>query len=261
MEGVAGVVCGGYGYPRTSEEEATSRRLMTREVNAAVQGILDAAPGADVHVWEAHPLVLEELHPEARIIRGLNWLETAGLGFEAALFVGQHAMAGLQKAVLPHTGSSRSIMHIWVNGREFGEAALYGALLGESGTPVIFLSGDSAATAEAREFFGDIVTVTTMEAHGNRAAICLSNPKSCKAIRAGAAEAVRRSAGRKPFRIAGPVEFRIRYRFAEIADRHCLIPGVRRVDATTVACEADTYPLAFRLGYLGASLVLAAYDR
>jgi len=138
---------------------------------------------------------------------------------------------------------------------------LYGALLGEWDTPVIFLSGDSAAVAEAHDFFGDIVTVTTMQALGNRAAVCLSNAKSCEEIRKGAGAAVCARGKCRPLKISGPIEFRIEYRFAEIADRHCLIPGVRRVNATTIAYDADTYPAAFQGGYLGASLVLAHYDR
>jgi len=135
------------------------------------------------------------------------------------------------------------------------------ALHGEKGRPTIFLSGDSAAVAEARELLGDIETVSTMEALGNHAALCLTNGESCRRIRAGAARAVERIGEFKPFVVELPVEISIQYMFPEIADHHCFVPGVKRVDDVTVAYQADTYAEAFRGSYMCASLVLARYDR
>ena len=259
MEGVAGVVNGAYGAPRPDEDE--SRHMMTLEINAAVSGILDANADAEVYVWEAHRFYVEELHEEIKIMRHINPLDAVKIPLDGMMFVGQHAMAGIQKAVLSHTGSSKSIMHMWVNDREFGEMGLCGALAGEHGIPVIFLSGDSAAVKEARDFFGSIETVTTMEAYGNRSAICLTNKKSCRLIRDGTKKAVERITEFKPFKVSPPVEFKIQFKFAEIADKHCLIPNFKRVDATTISYSADNYIDAFRVGYMCLGLVLAQYDR
>ncbi|MEU4222451.1 M55 family metallopeptidase, partial [Actinoplanes sp. NPDC026623] len=101
MEGISGIVHptetnpGGYDYER-------GRIRMTAEVNAAVAGILEAVPAAEVLVADAHGsfrnLLPEDLDRRARLVRGrprpLGMLAGLDDGTDAVLFVGYHARAG-----------------------------------------------------------------------------------------------------------------------------------------------------------------------
>jgi D-amino peptidase len=73
MEGTAGVVI--WEQVLASGDFERFRRLMTQEINAAVEGAL--AAGADsVVVNDSHGpmtnIVIEDLHPEAELISGVN---------------------------------------------------------------------------------------------------------------------------------------------------------------------------------------------
>ena len=66
-------------------------------------------------------------------------------GVAAVAFVGQHARANREAAVMAHSYSSLGIQKILVNGSEAGEIETRAALAGSFGVPVILLSGDRAA--------------------------------------------------------------------------------------------------------------------
>ncbi len=104
MEGVAGVVHEDQTDPidpRHAGEYNRFRRLMTSEANAAVEGALAAGATRvlvnDSH-WLMRNLIAEELHPAAELLSGgpklRSMVEGVELGFDAAMFVGYHAMAG-----------------------------------------------------------------------------------------------------------------------------------------------------------------------
>ena len=140
MEGVAGVVHEDQTDPidpRHSGEYNRFRRLMTSEANAAVEGALTAGATQvlvnDSH-WQMRNLLAEELHPAAELLSGgpklRSMVEGVELGFDAAMFVGYHAMAGAAHAVIDHTYTS--IVHeVRLNGRPAGELAINAAFAGD----------------------------------------------------------------------------------------------------------------------------------
>jgi len=114
MEGVGGV--------HNWDEQATvgqrrfeeSRRLLTGEVNAAIQGALEAG-AAEVAVWDGHggsrTLSVEDLHAGARLIQGPRTpadFYLAEKRYEGILFVGQHAKAGTANGLMPPRRTSPS---------------------------------------------------------------------------------------------------------------------------------------------------------
>src|SRR5215472_17810238 len=109
MEGVAGIARDEQTDP-SSPLHAEGRRLLTLEVNAAIEGALDAGVQevvvSDGH-WNCVNLLPEELHPRAELVSGfprrLYMGAGMGPGFDAAFFVGYHAAAGTPDAVLDHT--------------------------------------------------------------------------------------------------------------------------------------------------------------
>ncbi len=195
LEGVAGV----QRWEQTRERgplNEQAMRLLTAEVNAAIDGILDAEPRADVVVWDGHGsggIDVERLHPQARFIpRGPiappYFLDE---GFDALFFVGQHAMAGTANAPLSHTYSSKTVEYYKLNGIPMGEFGCRAALAGSLGIPTVFISGDDRAVAEARDLVPNIYGAAVKEGRGIEMAIHLSPARASKLIRETAAEATR----------------------------------------------------------------------
>src|SRR4030065_554423 len=113
------------------------RHLMTGDVNAAICGAYDS--GADeILVTDGHALgtniLLEELDPRAHLICGdyspLAMVQGVDQGVDGVIFVGYHARAGSQNAILDHTLSSRRVAMLWLNDILGGEYGLNGAVAG-----------------------------------------------------------------------------------------------------------------------------------
>jgi D-amino peptidase len=86
-----------------------------------------------------------------------------------AMFVGYHARVGTQNAILDHTWSSSCIANLRLQGQEVGEIGLNGAVCGNFGVPVVLVSGDQAACAEA-PIRRSCVTAVVKKASGRMAA-------------------------------------------------------------------------------------------
>jgi D-amino peptidase len=254
MEGVAGVVHEDQTDPidpRHAGEYNRSRRLMTAEANAAVEGAL-AAGAERVLVNDSHWLMMnilaEELHPAAELLSGgpkaRSMVEGVELGFDAALFVGYHAMAGVSPAIIDHTYTSL-VHEARLNGRPVGELAINAALAGTYDVPVALVSGDQALAAEARDLLGPSVeTVVVKHAVGRFAARSVAPAEACRRIREGAAAALRRS--HAPWRLAAPIRLEVDFALTQMADMAELVPGSVRTAGRTVTFTHDDYREVFR---------------
>src|ERR687898_1463677 len=225
MEGIAGVVHEDQTDPinaRHAAEYNRFRQLMTNEANAAIQGSLDAGATRvlvnDSH-WDMRNLLAEELHPVAELLSGspkrLSMVEGIDGGFDAALFIGYHAMAGTRHAIIDHTYTSR-VYQARINGQAVGELALNAAMAGLHGVAVAMVSGDQSLAAEARALLGDDVeTVVVKEAVGRFAARSLAPSVACERIRAGAAAALRRR--HTPYKISAPIRLDVDFALTQMA--------------------------------------------
>jgi D-amino peptidase len=254
MEGVAGVVHEQQTdptEPRHAGEYNRMRRLMTSEANAAIEGALEAGATRilvnDSH-WLMRNLIAEELHPAAELLSGgpklRSMMEGIELGFDAACFVGYHAMAGTQHAIIDHTYTSL-VHEARLNGRPVGELAINAALAGHHGTPVAMVTGDQALAAEARALLGDgVETVVVKHAVGRFAARSLAPGESCRRIRQGAAAALGRS--HAPFRLDVPIRLEVEFAQAHLADMAELVPDSVRTGGRTIEYVHDDYWEVFR---------------
>lgn len=247
MEGITGIHTrehvsgGGPLYERGLE-------LMAGDINAAVQGLLDAGV-EEIVVWCNHgggpAPPLSKLHPGASYLRGggANLLRWQGLeeSVNGLILLGYHAKAGTMHAVLEHTMSSMSWFKLKVNGREIGEIGIDGALAGSMGVPVIMVSGDDKLCAEAKEVFGpEVVTVCVKQGHARHGATCLPPEKTAELIGAGAAEAVKRGGEVKPLDLGSPAVVELTFKQTDHADAADLrLHQGRRIDGYTVqwTCE------------------------
>ena len=257
MEGI-----GGIGTPAmtsaSGKDYATGRALMTAEVNAVVAAIFTHGP-AEILVNDSHGdmqnLLHLELDPRVRYLQGsikpYGMVQGLDSTFDAVIFVGYHARAGTRDGFIAHTGSG-AVEGLWINGVEVGEGGLNAIYAGALGVPVLVASGDEAFVREIGAIVPGIRTVTTKQAVGSVVAV-LVHPDSVKAQLAVAVRAAFAGrAGTKPVGSSRPVTVRLRFDTTTRADIVEVIPGVRRVDGTTVEWQApsmrEAYPMV-RLMY------------
>ena len=182
MEGVAGITATEQTDPVGQPEYAYSCQLMTAEVRAACEGALEAGATEivvnDSH-WNMRNLIHEELPPQVRLIRGslkpLSMNQGLDPSCAAAMFVGYHAPVGTADAILDHTYSGETAYDVRVNGLHCSEARLNAAAAGSFGVPVVLISGDQQACADARSFLPWVETVEVKQAVSQYAAASLSS--------------------------------------------------------------------------------------
>jgi D-amino peptidase len=238
MEGVAGIVSFvDQSYPEGKYYEA-GRRLVTAEVNAAIEGLL-AAGVEEVLVWDAHgagAILFEELHPAARLLHGRPVAPQKVL--QAVI---QHAMAGTADGNKNHTQNSQTIDAYRLNGRLIGETGQFALYCGALNKPLIFLSGDEAACREAEALVPGIHTAAVKQGLGRGAAISLSALEARRRIREGIRAAVEQHRAQPiaPLRWPGPYVLEKRFFATHLADVAADQPGVERVDSQTVCLRGD----------------------
>jgi D-amino peptidase len=254
MEGIAGVVHEDQTDPadaRHAAEYNRFRRLMTNEANAGIQGALDAGATRvlvnDSH-WDMRNLLAEELHPAAELLSGspkrLSMVEGIDGGFDAAMFIGYHAMAGTRDAIIDHTYTSR-VYQVRINDQAVGELALNAAMAGVHQVPVALASGDQSLAAEATALLGNgVETVVVKQAVGRFAARAVSPTIACERIRAGATAALRRR--HEPFTFGRPVRLEVDFVVSQMADMAELVPGSIRTGGRTIRYSGEDFREVFR---------------
>jgi D-amino peptidase len=257
MEGI-----GGIGTPAmtssSGKDYAVGRALMTAEVNAVVEAIF-AVGGAEILVNDSHGdmqnLLHTELDPRVRYIQGsikpYGMVQGLDSTFDAVIFVGYHARAGTEDGFIAHTGSG-TVAGLWVNGTEVGEGGLNAYYAGSLGVPVLVASGDAAFDREITALVPGVRTVVTKRAIGSSVAM-LAHPDTVRArLRDQVGAALASRASFRPLPAGSPVTVRLRFDTTTRADIVEVIPGVRRVDGTTVEWQApsmrEAYPMV-RLMY------------
>ncbi|WP_285774174.1 M55 family metallopeptidase [Microtetraspora sp. NBRC 13810] len=253
MEGIAGVVHPAEINPERYEYDRC-RRLMTGAANAAVEGIIDADPAAEVLVADSHGpyrnILPEDLDRRARLVRGkprqLGMLAGLQGGVEVALFVGYHGRAGAGGAVLAHTISD-AVLDIRIHGRSHGEIGINTLLAGSYGVPVVLVSGDDAACEEFADLAPGAVTVPVKRGLGQHAADTLHPEEARDRLREGTARAIRRRTGEPPVSVPQPVEVEVDLHQPRGADLAVLIPGVSRKGGRTLTFTAQTMTAAYEV--------------
>ena len=243
MEGVSGVTRWEETDP-THSEYSRFRKIMTDEVNAAIAGLAEA--GADKFVvadghGDGTNILIEELDQRALLNSGgnspLSMVQGVDQATAGVLFIGYHARSGSQNAVLAHTWSSGRIANVWLNDILVGEYGLNAAVAGYFGVPVLMISGDQTACAQAVELLGKLETVVVKQASGYFAAECLSPQMTIPKIRESAKRAVlqlKDGTSPKPFIVKTPVRVTVEFRQPEAADRAVRIPGAKRLDGLQI---------------------------
>lgn len=243
LEGVAGVVSFEDQTGPTGRYYEAAKKLLTAEVNAAVEGLLQEGV-EEALVLDGHgagAILFEDLHPSAKLFHGRPWAPWQRLievfkRYDACLMIGQHAMAGVPTSNLSHTQNSRTIEYYQLNGRKIGEIAQFALFCGALGLPLIFLSGEQDACLEAQDLVPGIVTAAVKQGLSRGSAITLSAPEAQRLIRAGVQKAVQQQRAQPlpPLTWPGPYTLEIRYHFTSDADARAAHPLAERLDSQTV---------------------------
>ena len=248
IEGVAGVVSFAPQTGADSKYYEAAKKLLTAEVNAAVEGLLEAGAD-DILVMDGHgcgAIDFESLHPKAKLLHGrpcapLDVRNEIYASYDVTVMIGQHAMAGVKNGNLSHTQSSSSIDYYKLNGKEIGEIAQWALRGGALGLPLIFLSGDEAACQEAEELIDGIETAAVKQGLGRNSAISLSAQAAAEKIRTGIAKALKKHIATpvKPFVLDSPFVLEKRFFHTDTADAVCANPRYKRIDSQTVQISSD----------------------
>lgn len=167
MEGITGVVSGRE-CSSSGRDYDYFRKIMTLETNAAIEGAL-AAGATEIVVRDGHGaktnILPDLLHKKAKLLRGVTKRpENMMLGidetFDAVLFIGYHAKAGTPEGVLAHT-SSGNVIDLSINDVSLPEAGYNALIAGLYDVPMVFVAGDNWICQQAKDLFGEIVTVET----------------------------------------------------------------------------------------------------
>ena len=217
LEGVSGVFstelqCVPLESPRFQE----ARKLLTGEVNAAVDGLLEGG-ATGVVVWDGHDssrsLSALDINPKALLLTGQPVAPTLELdsSYAAMVFIGQHAMAGAMNGILNHSFSSLGVENMWVNNKLVGEIGVRVMLAGTMGVPTIMLSGDAAACQEFHALVPQAECAAVKSGASRTAGFMLPHPAAAALIREKARRAMERLGEIPPYRIEGPVEAKIQF--------------------------------------------------
>ena len=230
------------------------RRLYTNEMNAAVRGA-KAAGATDIVVVDCHgaggaytfkSFVPDLLEPGAEYVLGYSWgryIAPFEQGCDAILFVGAHAMAGTADGVLSHTVSSEVWYNASINGTLVGESGILAAIAGCWDVPAIFVSGDEATCREVQALLGDtVVTAQVKKGLGRFSSRNMAPKDACSLIETRVAVAI--SAPQnwpKPYKVAGPVTFRVELASPDRAQDFRGQVGVDIEGPRTVISTGDTF--------------------
>jgi D-amino peptidase len=252
MEGTAGVVDWAQCLPGEPEYDVY-RRLLLAEVNAAIDGALDAG-ATEFLVNDSHSsmrnLFPDQLHGRASYLSGrhkpMYMMQGLDESFDAAFFVSYHGSMGASEATLSHTYNPSAIAEVRLNGVVAGESGINGLVALAYGVPVVLITGDATTAREAEPFFPEIQAVVVKESHTRFSATSLHPEVACERIRAGAARAVERLGSYPLPAVTLPATLGLRFRNADLAEVATWLGGVRRVDDTSVEITDDDPLRLFR---------------
>ena len=263
MEGIWGVV---HSEQTSSESRDYSyaRKWMAEDVNAVVEGLLEAG-ATEVVVNDSHSgmrnILPQDFHPRASLISGspkpLSMMQGIDGSFAACVFVGYHARAGTTASILDHTISGASIRAIRINGLELPELGINGAIAGYFKVPVIMLSGDVETCRQAKAVLGgELTAVEVKEGIGRLAAKLLPAEEARRKLKEGAKEALLKRDKVAPFILGPPLSFELEFQTSAQAEMPALLPQVKRSGPRSVAFTANDYLEGFLL--MRAIIALAA---
>lgn len=240
MEGVAGVVTGDQLGPG-GFEYAQTREIMTQEVLAAIRGARSMG-FTEFLISDAHGngenLLIDRLPDDVQIVRSwprpLMMMEGIDETFTAAILIGYHASTVSTAGVRAHTISSARLADVRLNDSSIPEAVLSAAIAGHFGVPVVMISGDEAAIAEAQATLQGIEGAIVKWDYSFHSARTLTPRAAQRVIEDKTRAALERLDEIPPYRLEGPVTLDLRFQSYQPPQLLAYLPIVEQTDARSI---------------------------
>lgn len=246
MEGIAGIPVWEFAT-RDSRDYDMGRELMIGEVNAAVEGAVEAG-AKEIIVNDSHDMMInllpEKVHKAAKLLQGsrkiMSMVEGLDYGkYDAAMFIGYHSMAGTIGS-LSHTYTG-AISQVCINNEPVGEFGLNASMAGYLGIPAVFLAGDETVCKEAKTKVPNIFTAPVKKAMGKKSCLSLHPSVAREMIKKNVTEALKNIKNIKPIKIKTPVTIKISFHDVTNADAATRVPGVKRLSARELSFTNKDY--------------------
>lgn len=243
IEGVSGLIAWSQCGRPTGEyyDFSWARERMTADVNAAIMGARQAG-ATEILVKDSHGnsknLLANQLVNGTRLVTGHGsrfdgMMVGIDSGFDAALLIGYHAMAGAHEAIMEHTISDR-VHRMWINGRLMGEQGLSAITAGQYGVPIVAISSDRAGCAECQDLIPNVATAIVKDGYGRYMGDVRHPDDTLGLIEAAVADGISRRKEISPFSAEPPYEVRIEFNMTAEADMAARCPGAKRIDGYEV---------------------------
>lgn len=246
IEGTAGIAhwneteknLGDYAYFATQ---------MTREVNAACMGALDA--GVDkILVKDAHDsgrnINPAQLPEQASVYRGwarhpYSMMYGIDKNFIGVVFTGYHSAAQMNTNPLSHTMNTQNNF-VTINGELCSELMISSLIAAYEGVPVVCVCGDKGLCDWMRSVNPNIATVAVSEGVGS-GTFGMHPDVAVRSIREAVRESLKQPRESCMFPLPKHFEVEINYKEHFNASSNSFYPGASLKDSRTVRFEADDY--------------------
>lgn len=251
FEGVAGVVDWDQIMVGSHDYEL-GRRLLLGELNAAIDGALDAG-ATSIVVNDSHSS-MRNIPPDlvqgrASLITGkhkpLYMMQGLDETFGAIFFVGYHGSIGASQAILSHSYNPRAIWEARINGEVVGETALNALVAAHYAVPIVLVTGDQVTAEEARRLDPPPHCVEVKRSISRTAAESLHPEVARERIREGAHLALTSMKPAGPPRFPENTYIELTFLTADMAEMATWIRGVEVVpgNARTVRLHGEPLEL------------------
>ena len=240
MEGIAGVVTPDQLGP-TGFEYGRFREFMTGEALAAVTAAKEAG-ATDILVVDAHGngenLLIERFPADVRIVR--SWprpkmmMEGIDSSFAAVVFIGYHASTSNPAGVRAHTMSSATLAEVRLNDTPMPESGINAAIAGYYGVPIVAISGDNYAVAEAQALIGPMEGAVVKQAISFHSANTMTPEAAQALIKERVKAGLAKRASLKPYVMRAPVRLDVTFKNYTPAEMLTFLPGVTRTTSHAI---------------------------
>ncbi|MHB1500946.1 MAG: M55 family metallopeptidase [Candidatus Dormibacteria bacterium] len=255
MEGVAGIVdwqqCG------PGPEFEVGRRLLLAEVNAAIDGAIEAGAGHFL-VNDSHGamrnLPPDEIHGRAEYLSGrykpLYMMEGMDQTFDAIFFIGYHGSVDGPASTLSHTYNPAAVLAAAIDGTMVGESGINALVAAHFQVPIAMVSGDQHTAAQTKALCPGVSAAVVKHSLTRLAARNLHPERAREVIKDAARSSLEGLASMAAPRFSAGTMLRLRMRNADLAELATAVRDVRRTGDTEVVV-AGAGPLDVFRNFVG----------
>ena len=248
------------GDPQATPDYLTARQWLTADVNAAVEGAIEAGATAfvlhDTHGLDYRNVLLDDLHPAVEVVRGMpviffEYTDLDESSYDAAFLIAMHARAG-ENGVISHVLDWPLLREVRLNGEPVGESQITAALAGTYGIPTVLITGDDVVCDEMKAWTdGQIETAVVKKALSRYAARCLPLAAARQTIREAAYRAVKRVRETKrgeikPSRYEPPITLEVDFNDRQVAYYASWMPQVELRGSSTAAYTSGDFMSVYK---------------